>query len=1138
MNDSHLSFEYLNKCIRPKYVPMEDVLWSMAHHKLGVLVSNAPHVIDPTITTETNEFSNDSLAVTAAYTHFTSALKHPDANSSEIHFDISKNIIKQIRNAVSQGHPFEENLGALEDHLHKATKGASQSSSWRSRMKVFYRCLILAEFHLLSASADHVEKGLSYFREALIGQPLEMNLELHAFVLKLICSSAFRSSLPFSFDLGLNAGVALLQNHTLLIRRDGFAESNSLDYAWDEHNAVCTMLFSSASRRVEWIKKDFHNRLLSSPGSYRAGTLTWSLESPFPHKSTHVENRSAGRKEILGNIPEIAIKTKPTIEKSKNNLRIVATGGRNEPPLIKSQEDIPTAPIGIAPPPRRDVSASPLISPAVPTAPAGIKPPPLKRADDGDNETKIPNPEIKTHTVTYAKSSLRRFWDSLTNFVSSLKLHTAQIFEIVSAMFSSSRSILRPSNSWLLFKSTDTAYFLLCVLSHLSRMDCFLLSNRIAATHGTKFQAVWNSVDKGTRMLWSEINSMLMDFYSSSLPRITKIDELLHLRKDYSSVLFKGESKGIRQLLNLDKINSFTNLKDIFLLSVMHPRHEVLNQLPKIEDLISLETTHVNKSSTARLNFKWLSQSLDSTFTGLRDYFARCLAPNECQFVWHMPGNLDGGENEPITLIIVYRSGKYEKITEEDIVIKALRSDIGSLQIRYLIQGLISSLALLTRRRWSASTDALRQISAQLALGEVLSLLPERIETLTIVCPCLLRVIPWHLLYVEMLDKSTKQPAIIEIQIIDRYAVTVEHSMSIYELSCIESDRFDHEPSSYKMVCIDGGYISDSLIDDDGPSPSQLEIACVSSIWSDDLSDVKVLSEEHARRGCVSTLMTREHSIGVPDFQNLDGDEDDQVDRDEQLHFARFLYNCRVLHVVCNQSGAASGSLELPGSKMSATDVVSRIHLNNCGLCVLSNYTVLSGVTIDVIPDESSSENIASDGQRKVREAFDLIDAFHIVGATATMFPLWDVTKKWENDSNTDLLGRFAHLIFMIKFYSELPNFASKKQSTAFAIRSAQLWLRDSSKAEIISFLHRSPIFKDLREKLVHDLNTYMSHYLTVANAQHMKMPNMVSDSGDALDKEDVLFGHFFYFGPFIACGHGGNVHHPDIVENMSVSDN
>ena len=245
----------------------------------------------------------------------------------------------------------------------------------------------------------------------------------------------------------------------------------------DEHNAVCTMLFSSASRRVEWIKKDFHDRLLSSPGSYRAGTLTWSLESPFPYKSTHVENRSAGRKEILGNIPEIAIKTKPTIEKSKNNLRIVATGGRNEPPLIKSQEDIPTAPIGIAPPPRRDVSASPQISPAVPTAPAGIKPPPLKRADDGDNETKIPNPEIKTHTVTYAKSSLRRFWDSLTNFVSSLKLHTAQIFEIVSAMFSSSRSILRPSNSWLLFKSTDTAYFLLCVLSHLSRMDCFLLSN-------------------------------------------------------------------------------------------------------------------------------------------------------------------------------------------------------------------------------------------------------------------------------------------------------------------------------------------------------------------------------------------------------------------------------------------------------------------------------------------------------------------------------------------------------------------------------------------------------------------------------------------------------------------------------------
>lgn len=199
----------------------------------------------------------------------------------------------------------------------------------------------------------------------------------------------------------------------------------------------------------------------------------------------------------------------------------------------------------------------------------------------------------------------------------------------------------------------------------------------------------------------------------------------------------------------------------------------------------------------------------------------------------------------------------------------------------------------------------------------------------------------------------------------------------------------------------------------------------------------------------------------------------------------------------------------------------------NCGLCVLSNYAPLTNVFVHTDSSELNAKFHSMD--EDVRYGFAVIDAFHLAGAVATLHPLWNMSLT--SEAKYEQLGRFAHLLFMIKFYSELPKFSSKRSAASYALRSTQLWLRDAGKADVADFISRMPLQKDLKERILNDLITNNDILLASNTEYDVKRPNLAAGiAKQGSEKDGSLFGHFFYYGAFILNGHGGNIHHPKLT--------
>jgi hypothetical protein len=101
-----------------------------------------------------------------------------------------------------------------------------------------------------------------------------------------------------------------------------------------------------------------------------------------------------------------------------------------------------------------------------------------------------------------------------------------------------------------------------------------------------------------------------------------------------------------------------------------------------------------------------------------------------------------------------------EKTAEElenelGIVVETARCDLEVNQLQHYIGAYLEAVHSKPQpKRQSQMTDALRILSGNLAIGELLTMAPLSTTSIIICCPPLLRLIPWHLLLIDVKQGS------------------------------------------------------------------------------------------------------------------------------------------------------------------------------------------------------------------------------------------------------------------------------------------------------------------------------------------------------------------------------------------------
>lgn len=201
-------------------------------------------------------------------------------------------------------------------------------------------------------------------------------------------------------------------------------------------------------------------------------------------------------------------------------------------------------------------------------------------------------------------------------------------------------------------------------------------------------------------------------------------------------------------------------------------------------------------------------QALDGTLDGTRAFFNHHLKSDECIISWHLPVM----PNQPLQCVIAWRdsiphdekerknwnkfgksaapmpttrekqratsrsfsswsstsafaAAEREKIAEErrqevenaahgivsGVIIEAAQSEVDSMQVHYHIQQWLDALhARPAPRRVSMCTEALRNLSDCLSVGELLLMVPSHVSALIVCGPPVIRLVPWHLLFIEI----------------------------------------------------------------------------------------------------------------------------------------------------------------------------------------------------------------------------------------------------------------------------------------------------------------------------------------------------------------------------------------------------
>lgn len=265
-------------------------------------------------------------------------------------------------------------------------------------------------------------------------------------------------------------------------------------------------------------------------------------------------------------------------------------------------------------------------------------------------------------------------------------------------------------------------------------------------------------------------------------------------------------------------------------------------------------------------------------------------------------------------------------------------------------------------------------------------------------------------------------------------------------------------------------------------------------------------------------------------------EEQKEMRRNHKRH-VRALTMCRVLHICANKIHLSENdyqrevgieaSIQLPESFdlmekktkaamkqdkgiFTVSDLIYQIYVKNCALCVLSRF----GLTDDVPSNKSPI----------IEANWEFIEAMHLAGACSIMVPLWE--------GGGQGIGTLAFVVFLIRFYSILPSKSRDRLSIVETVRKCQLWLKDVTANDVIAFIHKAPIPKRAREIIIDEMESYVTASISTKPlaSDDKHDPNR---DGNRIGGSRKFFTHYLHWGAFVVTGFGGNVHHPNLTEDL-----
>ena len=124
------------------------------------------------------------------------------------------------------------------------------------------------------------------------------------------------------------------------------------------------------------------------------------------------------------------------------------------------------------------------------------------------------------------------------------------------------------------------------------------------------------------------------------------------------------------------------------------------------------------------------------------------------------PPNKAGKESKAAASSSIRLTEEKPKTAEElemelGIVVEIARCDLDVNQFQHVMHAYLDALHSKPQpMRQSQCTDALRILSGYLAIGELLSMAPTTTASIVICCPPSMRLVPWHLLLIEVQQGS------------------------------------------------------------------------------------------------------------------------------------------------------------------------------------------------------------------------------------------------------------------------------------------------------------------------------------------------------------------------------------------------
>jgi hypothetical protein len=156
----------------------------------------------------------------------------------------------------------------------------------------------------------------------------------------------------------------------------------------------------------------------------------------------------------------------------------------------------------------------------------------------------------------------------------------------------------------------------------------------------------------------------------------------------------------------------------------------------------------------------------------------------------------------------------------------------------------------------------------------------------------------------------------------------------------------------------------------------------------------------------------------------------------------------------------------------------------------------------------------------------EFIEAVHLAGASSVLYPVW-------NGFDQGGLSTLASLVFMIKFYSELPIHSQKRDSILHAARNTQLWMREQTASQVIAWLSKCPLPEKERLEMIRELEIYVDvSGPSRSDKQQLHEVVDVNQTRDPVRPGDrKFFSHWLQWGAFCVSGHGGGVHPKNLTE-------